>query len=392
MIKVKELMVKDVITINADESAYRASEIMADNSVSCLIVMEDSKPIGVLSERSLVHDVLLKEKNPKDTRVSDIMKKISTMGPDEHFFSLVEYMRKNNLRRVVIVDKGQLAGIVTETDVVRTSIRLQNYLESKAMGKAKKGALMNKLGDIQFGVRKMSAGYKDLNEILHGGFPYNKSILLVGSPGSGKGLVAFTYMKEGLISKNKVVYICMNEFLKDIEGLFASIGVDINDHLKKGNFGLINMYKQIIDDPKRIFNEEDQLLLKEFSVIKETLLNIIKESEVPIRCVVNVITQSLVLHKEGVVYKFILRLNNLLKENNITSLFFIHRGKKDDQFSVSMEEIMDGVLDFSTENVGPHEKRILTLKKMKPEFAHLPLYYYYQFDRTRNMMIDRMKD
>jgi len=119
------------------------------------------------------------------------------------------------------------------------------------------------------------------------------------------------------------------------------------------------------------------------------LLDFIKTSSAPIRCVVNVISQSSVMYNSKVVYKFTLMLNDLLKKNGATTLYFIHKANDNNEHIVSIEEIMDGVLDFSIKREEHSLNKILTIKKMKPEFAILPQFFSYDFDKNKNFSVKR---
>jgi len=71
-----------------------------------------------------------------------------------------------------------------------------------------------------------------------------------------------------------------------------------------------------------------------------------------------------------------LRLNNLLKQKGVTTLYFMHTGGDNDKYASTMEEIMDGVMEFSLEGAGAKFNRYIKIKKMKPEFAILPQVFH----------------
>lgn len=391
MIQIKDFMVKEVITVESSQSIYEAAEKMVKNSVSCLVVTENKKPIGLVTERSIMRNVLFKEKDLKKTKVKQAMHEMATMGPEKNFFDLVEFMKRDNLRRVVIVDKEKLVGIVTETDVVNTSIKLRKWLEDTKGKKKGIQELLDKLSDIQVGGRKVDSGYEEMNSILQGGLPRNKSILLVGPPGSGKGLIAFNFMKRGLESNDKVLYICMNEFIGDIKELFASIGINIDRYMNKGDFRVTNLYKEVIEDTERIYNEEEELLVKKFGIIKKDITDFVKDLNFTVRCVVNVISQSLVMHNPKTVYRFVLKLNELLKEKGVTTLYFMHAPNIYNKDVTHIGEIMDGIIEFIIKGEGKKVSKVMTIRKMKPEFAVLPQVFSYDFDKEKRLHIKPLK-
>ena len=387
MIKVKDFMIKNVFTIDGNETAHDATGQIVLNNVSCLVVTDKARPIGFITEKILVKEVLLPEKDPKGIKIKDIMHKINTAKSNDNFFDLVQHMRKNYLRRVAVVDKGKLVGIVTETDLVKTSMKLQKGLSTK-----KDQNVMQKLENIQSGVRKMDTGYWELNHVLADGFPYNKSVVLVGPPGSGKGLIAFNFMKMGLKNQDKVLYLCMNEILGDIKGLFGSLGVDIDAYVKSKNFKLINIYEEVTQEQQKIYGDEDNLLIKQFSTIKRDLMDFIKDAHTPVRCVVNVISQSLAMYDAKTVYKFMLLLNNLLKRNGLTTLYFIHKAHEVNEETINMEEIMDGIIEIDKKGEGKKMEKTMIIKKMKPEFARLPISFSYDFDVDKELSLVRQAD
>ena len=116
-------MVKDVITVQVDASAHDAVKLMNKNRIGCLVAIYNDKIVGILTERDLLKRVLEKCKNPKETKVSEIMTRHVTVGkPDMQLVEATQLMFKNKVKKLPIVEGNQLVGIVTLTDIARATV------------------------------------------------------------------------------------------------------------------------------------------------------------------------------------------------------------------------------------------------------------------------------
>ena len=119
--KVRDLMVKNVITSQTDTSAHEATKLLNKNKIGCLVVVRNGDIEGILTERDLLERVLEKCKNPKETKISEIMTKDVIVGkPDMEVCEATRIMIKNKVKKLPIVEKSQLVGIVTVTDIAHT--------------------------------------------------------------------------------------------------------------------------------------------------------------------------------------------------------------------------------------------------------------------------------
>lgn len=66
-------MVKDVITVEPSDSVRTAAELMKKNEIGCLIVVEDEKPVGIVTERDMLNRVLMLDKDLEEIKVHDVM-------------------------------------------------------------------------------------------------------------------------------------------------------------------------------------------------------------------------------------------------------------------------------------------------------------------------------
>ena len=112
-------MVKDVITVEPRQSVKKAAELMKKNEIGSLIVVEDEKPIGIVTERDMVNRVLILDRDPHKMKVQDIMTGSLVSGkPDMEIMQAARLMFKRGIKKLPVIDRGRLIGIVTLTDLV----------------------------------------------------------------------------------------------------------------------------------------------------------------------------------------------------------------------------------------------------------------------------------
>ena len=127
MAKVRDIMQKNVITIEKTKKAQDAAIILKDKEISFLVVINDSKPIGIVSERDIVRKIVADNKESQSTPLETIMSKnFKWVEPNASIESAVQKMLNNNIRRLVVLEDGELAGVITQTD-------LTEFLRSKIL-------------------------------------------------------------------------------------------------------------------------------------------------------------------------------------------------------------------------------------------------------------------
>ena len=125
--QVRDIMEKNVITIDIDETANNAANQMKENDISFLVIIENGKPVGVVSERDFVQKLCINNQNSSDVKISDIMSyKFRWVNPITKIEDAIQKMLNNNIRRLLILDDEKLVGVITQTD-------LASYLREKLM-------------------------------------------------------------------------------------------------------------------------------------------------------------------------------------------------------------------------------------------------------------------
>lgn len=119
---VEEIMVEDVLKIDADATVKEAVDMMNRNEVGSLIITDDGKVSGIVTERDVLVRVVGESKDANKTKVSEIMSKpVITVGPDMYVEDAAKLMFKRNMKKLPIEKKGQVIGIITLTDVARVA-------------------------------------------------------------------------------------------------------------------------------------------------------------------------------------------------------------------------------------------------------------------------------
>ena len=128
--KIEELMIKKVVTVNASEKVIDAVKLMNKHEIGCLVVANDGKPVGILTERDMLKRVLAKSKDPKNTRVGQVMSvPLITVKPESKVEDVAALMFKMEIKKLPVVKDGQLLGLVTLTDLVRFQPELIDTLK-----------------------------------------------------------------------------------------------------------------------------------------------------------------------------------------------------------------------------------------------------------------------
>lgn len=120
--EIRKIMVKEVKTVPMDTSVQKAVEIMNKNRINCLVVTYDKRVAGILTERDLLERVLEKGKDPKETKVSEIMTRQVLVGkPTMELVEASNFMFEKKVKKLPIMEKNRLVGIVTLTDIARAT-------------------------------------------------------------------------------------------------------------------------------------------------------------------------------------------------------------------------------------------------------------------------------
>lgn len=119
MKSVKDLMTKEVITIDLRKTVFDAAALMSEKKKGCLVVTDGEVPIGIVTERDFVRRVVAK-KLPLNTEISEIMSKpIITIDSDSSIREAARLMLNGKIRRLPVTKENKLVGIIVISDFAR---------------------------------------------------------------------------------------------------------------------------------------------------------------------------------------------------------------------------------------------------------------------------------
>jgi CBS domain-containing protein len=125
----KDFMTKEVVKIETTKSALDATKLMAEREVGSLVVMDGNKPVGIITDRDVMIQVVAKGLEPSRVKVVEFMSKpLITVGLETPMIEIAKLMEEHGIRRVPVVERGEVVGIVTSTDMGKASKILAPYL------------------------------------------------------------------------------------------------------------------------------------------------------------------------------------------------------------------------------------------------------------------------
>jgi len=144
MLKAKDIMTEDVVTIEPEASVEEAAKILSENDISGLPVVKNGKVLGIISEKDLIikdkklhfpdyidllGGIIYLESYKKfeeefkkfiAVNVEELMTEdVITISPDTPVEDIATIMVEEEVNRIPVVESGKLVGIVTRADLVR---------------------------------------------------------------------------------------------------------------------------------------------------------------------------------------------------------------------------------------------------------------------------------
>ena len=139
MLKAKDIMVENVISVKKDTSIYDALELMIKHRIAGIPVIEDDMTlIGILSEKDVLSLLFYATGDEEEKVVDDFMTQPPVhFDKDEKLLDLCDCLINQDFRRVPITSKGKVVGIISRADIVECILHLRSENVNMSVEEAK---------------------------------------------------------------------------------------------------------------------------------------------------------------------------------------------------------------------------------------------------------------
>ena len=119
----------DVWSIGPDNTIFEAVQIMADKRIGALLVMDEQKPVGIVTERDYARKVALEGRSSREAPVREIMSTcVLCVRPDRSIEDCMALMTDKRARHLPVVDQKAIVGMISIGDLVKAVIAEQRFV------------------------------------------------------------------------------------------------------------------------------------------------------------------------------------------------------------------------------------------------------------------------
>lgn len=142
MKKVSDILARkgsSIVSIHPETTVIDALKLMSDKNIGSVVIMEGRQFLGIMTERDYSRKVILKGKSSTDTKVEEIMTvNFPPVSPSDTIEHCMELMSDNTLRYLPVIEKDEVEGIISMSDLVKATImgheetisQLKDYLHA----------------------------------------------------------------------------------------------------------------------------------------------------------------------------------------------------------------------------------------------------------------------
>ena len=119
----------DILSVDPDRPVIDALVIMAEHKIGALLVTQNNKLLGIISERDYAREIVLKGKSSKKCLIEEVMTKdLITIDVNDTYDKGLEIMTENRIRHLPVVENKKVVGMLSLGDLAKETITHQRFL------------------------------------------------------------------------------------------------------------------------------------------------------------------------------------------------------------------------------------------------------------------------
>ncbi|MHB8483084.1 MAG: CBS domain-containing protein [Nitrospiria bacterium] len=121
MVKLKDIMTKNPVTVDSDRTVREAVNIMVEKKLGSLMVCKErtGEIIGIIEEANIVRDVLARDLNPYVVKVKEVMSVPFVIDEEKSDNEASDLMSQHEVRHLAVSSNSKIVGIVSMQDLIR---------------------------------------------------------------------------------------------------------------------------------------------------------------------------------------------------------------------------------------------------------------------------------
>jgi CBS domain-containing protein len=129
---VRDIMNSPVVSASPNDNIRDIAKKMKEEKIGSIVIMDKDKPVGIVTDWDIVSNGLVKDIKPSQIKAKDVMQEIHTIESEESITEAARQLRKHNIKRLGVVYKNRLAGIISSSDVIAVTPDLVDVVSEKA--------------------------------------------------------------------------------------------------------------------------------------------------------------------------------------------------------------------------------------------------------------------
>lgn len=129
---VRDIMNSPVVSASPSDTVRDIAKKMKEEKIGSIVIMEKDKPVGIVTDWDIVSNGVVKDAKPSQIKTKDVMKDIRTIESEESITEAARLLRKHNIKRLGVIYKNRLVGIISSSDVIAVTPDLVDVVSEKA--------------------------------------------------------------------------------------------------------------------------------------------------------------------------------------------------------------------------------------------------------------------